>query len=436
MNKSARKLHFNVYLMASGHHAGAWRHPDVRPELELDIAYLQKLANIAEQGLLDSIFMADGYSGRETWLEPLTQLSAIAPATRHIGLIATAGTVYNEPYHLARQFASLDHISGGRAGWNIVTGSDSAAHNFSRDEHPEHDARYDAAEEFVEVAKRLWDSWDDSPFATTGDTDHWVDRSKVREIHFKGKFYSVKGPLNVPRPPQGYPVLVQAGSSERGVELAAKTAEVIFTAQQTFAAGREFYGNVKSRLGKYGRANEDLVILPGLAAIVADTEAQARELERELHALVDTPQALRSLSDRFDVDLRDYPLDAPVPLDRAKPSRAFNGLQSRQDVIMDAVRREKMTIRQLVHRSNSGHGHLAFTGSTMQLADFIELWFKQGACDGFSLLPPMFPASLRFFVDKVVPELQNRGLFRTFYEGTTLRENLGLQRPANAPRTT
>ncbi|MFD2701298.1 LLM class flavin-dependent oxidoreductase [Paenibacillus shunpengii] len=429
--KNERKVHLNVFLRATGHHAGAWRHPDSRPDLELDIHYLAYLAQTAERGKLDSVFLADGYAGNGSKLEPFTQLAAIASVTEHIGLIATVGTVYNDPFHVARQFASLDHISGGRAGWNIVTGAGSAAHNFGRDAHPEHSIRYHTGEEFVEVVKQLWDSWEDDALIFDKAGGRLIDSNKVHEIHFKGHTYAVQGPLNIPRPPQGYPVLVQAGSSERGKELAAKTAEVIFTAQQTFDAGKNFYFDVKSRLAKYGRTNDELIILPGLAPIVADTEAEARELETELHSLVDTEQALNALSERFTVNLNNYDLDDRVPLDKAKPSEEFNGIRSRQEVVLDAARRENFTIRELLYRSNGGHGHITFTGSVIQTADFIENWFTNHAADGFNILPQLVPTGLEVFVDKVIPELQNRGIFRTEYEGKTLRESLGLKRIEN-----
>ncbi|MNZ63726.1 Nitrilotriacetate monooxygenase component A [compost metagenome] len=431
MGEHNRKAHLNVFLRATGHHAGAWRHKDSHPELELDIDYLAKLAQIAERGKLDSVFLADGYAGGGSKLEPFTLLSALASVTKHIGLIATVGTVYNDPFHVARQFASLDHISSGRAGWNIVTGAGSAAHNFSLEAHPEHGERYVTGEEFVEVVKQLWDSWEDDALVFDKQAGKLVDTAKVHEINFKGHTYSVKGPLNIPRPPQGYPVLVQAGSSEAGKELAAKTAEVIFTAQQTFEAGRKFYKDVKSRLAKYGRTPDELVILPGFAPIIADTEAEAKELEEELHSYVDTKRALDSLSERFTVNLNDYPLDAPVPLDKARDEKEFNGIRSRHEAVLDAARRENFTIRDLLYRSNGGHGHITFTGSVLQAADFIEKWVRNHASDGFNVLPQLFPTVLETFADKVVPELQNRGLFRTEYGGRTLRDNLGLKRPAN-----
>lgn len=431
MSRTDRKLHLNVFLRAAGHHEAAWRHPDVHPEGDLDIHYLSKMALIAERGLMDSVFLADGYAGRTAKLEPFTQLAALAAVTRHIGLIATVGTVYNEPFHVARQFASLDHISGGRAGWNIVTGAGDASHNFGRSEHPELTERYVGAEEFVEVVKQLWDSWEDDALVFDKQSGILIAENKVREINFKGNLYAVKGPLNIPRPPQGYPVLVQAGSSEQGRELAARTAEVIFTAQQTFGAGQAFYSDVKARLKKYGRTADELHILPGLSPIVADTEAEARDIEDELNDLMDLPKALKAMSERFDVDLAAYPLDGPVPLDKAKTADSFNGIRSRQEVILDAARREGMTIRQLLYRHAGGHGHITFTGSTLQVADFIETWFRGGASDGFNILPQTFPGGLEAFVHKVIPELQNRGLFRNAYEGKTLRENLGLVRPGN-----
>jgi FMN-dependent oxidoreductase (nitrilotriacetate monooxygenase family) len=433
MSKQERKLHFNVFINGSGHHSASWRHHSTLPEQDMDIQHYVNLAQIAERGLFDAVFVADGYSGFSRRLEPFTMMSALAALTKHIGFIATVGTTYNEPFHVARKFASLDHISGGRAAWNIVTGAQSAAFNFSREEHPEVAIRYEVGDEFVEVVKQLWDSWDDDALVYDKTAKAQIDPDKVQEINFKGEFYSVKGPLNIPRPPQGYPVLVQAGSSERGKELAAKTAEVIFTAQQTLGAAQEFYSDVKSRLVRYGRTPDQLVIMPGLSPIVADTEAEARDLEDELFSLMDLSRSLKQMSHHFNVDLAEYPLDGPVPIDAIRPSEQFTlGITSRHDVVMDAARRDpKMTIRQLLSRSAGGHGHVTYTGSTLQVADFIERWFKNGGSDGFNILPQIFPSGLEIFVEKVIPELQNRGLFRTEYEGKTLRQNLGLGRPAN-----
>ncbi|RXZ82498.1 LLM class flavin-dependent oxidoreductase [Paenibacillaceae bacterium] len=434
MGDSTKKLHFNVFIRGAGHHAGAWKHPLANPQGELGLAHYANLAQIAERGLFDSLFMADNYSGLGRRLEPFTLLSALAALTKHVGFIATVGTTYNDPYHIARKFSSLDHISNGRAAWNIVTGhSQEDADNFGTPGgHPDPDTRYVISNEFVEVAKQLWDSWEEDALVYDRKADVMLDTSKVHQINFKGEYFAVKGPLNIPRPPQGYPVLVQAGSSESGKELAARTAEVIFTAQQTLAAAQEFYRDVKGRLSKYGRTANQLLIMPGLSPVIADTEAEARELEAELDGLVNTKQSLKRLSNYFTVDLSEYPLDAPVPVDKSKPYGFSNaGITSRHEVVMDAARREKMTIRQFLSRSYAGHGHVSFTGSVLQAADFIERWFREGGADGFNILPPLFPSGLDIFVDKVVPELQNRGLFRTAYEGTTLRENLGLARPKN-----
>ncbi|WP_127580006.1 LLM class flavin-dependent oxidoreductase [Paenibacillus koleovorans] len=433
MGKSARSLHFNVFIRGSGHHAGAWKHPSSDPKSDLSLDYYAGLAAIAERGLFDSLFTADNYSGTGRRLEPFTLLSALAGLTKHVGFIATVSTTYNDPFHVARKFASLDHLSNGRAAWNIVTGHSAAdAANFGRSEHPEPTKRYDIGDEFVEVTKQLWDSWEEDALVYDREADVALDSSKIYEVDFKGNYFNVKGPLNIARPPQGYPVLVQAGSSESGKELAAKTAEVIFTAQQTIGAAQEFYTDVKSRLAKYGRTPDQLLIMPGLSPIVADTEAEARELEAYLDSLVDTKRSLQRLSNYFTVDLNDYPLDALVPVEKSKPFGSLNtGITSRHEVVIDAARRDRMTIRQFLSRSYAGHGHVSFTGSVLQTADFIEKWFSERGADGFNILPPVFPSGLDTFVDKVIPELQNRGLFRTAYEGTTLRENLGLARPEN-----
>lgn len=431
MKVSKRQLHLGLFVRGLGHHEAAWRHPAAIPERELDFAMFKQMARTAERGLFDALFLADDYAGTAHRLEPFTLLAALAAVTEHIGLIATVGTVYNEPYHVARKFASLDHISGGRAGWNIVTGAEAgeAARNFGREEHPGHAARYAEGAEFVEVVKRLWDSWEDGALVYDKQANRQFDPAKVRAIGFAGEKYRVQGPLNVPRPPQGHPVLVQAGSSEAGKALGARTAEVIFTAQQTLEAAQRFYGDMKGRLGQYGRTADQLVVMPGLGFIVADSEREAKELEAELHALIDIPAALERMSERFEVDLSRYPLDGPVPLEHARPLGYSNGTKSRQQVILEAASQERMTIRDLIHRDAGGHGHIAFTGSALQLADFIETWFRGEACDGFNLMPQLVPGCLDTFVDQVVPELQNRGLFRTAYEGKTFRERLGLDRP-------
>ncbi|MBB3111425.1 FMN-dependent oxidoreductase (nitrilotriacetate monooxygenase family) [Paenibacillus phyllosphaerae] len=431
MSHSQRKLHLNAFLYGTGHHEASWRLPETSPERNLDFEHVLNIVQTAERGLMDSVFLADGYVGRSNKLEPFTQLAALASRTKHIGLIATVGTTYNEPFHVARKFASLDHISKGRAGWNIVTGSGSAAHNFGRDEHPEHALRYEEADEFVEVTKQLWDSWEDDAVINDKSAGTRIVGSKVHTIDYEGKHYNVKGPLSIARPPQGYPVLVQAGSSETGKEFAAKVAEAIFTAHQSIGSAQAFYQDVKSRLAKYGRTPDQLKILPGVSPIIADTVAEAKEIENQLFEYINKDGAVKRLSERLGIDLSDHPLDEPITLDGARSTDEVNGNKSRHQLIVDLIQDENLTLRQVINRLGGARGHFTFTGTPLQLADLIESWFLNGAADGFNVMPQIYPSGLERFVDKVIPELQNRGLFRTEYEGRTLRENLGLARPAN-----
>jgi len=431
MGESERKLNLNAFLFGTGHHEASWRLPEAEPSRNLDFEHVLQIVQTAERGLMDSVFLADGYIGRSNKLEPFTELAALASRTKHIGLIATVGTTYNEPFHVARKFASLDHISKGRAGWNIVTGAGSAAHNFGREDHPDHALRYEEADEFVEIAKQLWDSWEDEAVINDKTSGARVHKDKVHTIDFKGKYYSVKGPLNIARPPQGYPVLVQAGSSESGKEFAAKVAEVIFTAHQSIESAQHFYKDVKSRLSKYGREADQLKILPGISPILADTVEEAREIESELFNYVNKDGAIKQLSERFGIDLSKYPLDEPLSLEGVRETDEVNGNKSRHQLILDLVRHEQLTLKQLINRLAGARGHFTFTGTPLQLADVIENWFVNGAADGFNVMPQIFPSGLTQFVDKVIPELQNRGLFRTEYSGTSLREQLGLKRPAN-----
>lgn len=427
-----RQLHLNAFLYGAGHHEASWRLPEARPELNLDIGHILQIVQTAERGLMDSVFLADGYSGRANKLEPFTELAALASRTKHIGLIATVGTTYNEPFHVARKFASLDHISKGRAGWNIVTGAGPAAHNFGMAAHPEHELRYEEADEFVDVVKKLWDSWEDDAVVNDKLSGVRFDPNKIHAIDHRGKYYAVQGPLNIARPPQGYPVLVQAGSSENGKEFAAKVAEVIFTAHQSIGSARAFYKDVKARLPKYGREPEQLKILPGISPVLAETEAEAREIERSLFEYIDKEAAARRLSERLGVDLTNHPLDEPLSVEGARTTDEVNGNKSRHQLILDLIGDERLTLRQLIGRLGGARGHFTFTGTPLQLADVIESWFLSGAADGFNVMPQVYPGGLELFVDKVVPELQNRGLFRTAYEGATLREHFGLARPVNA----
>ena len=440
--KRPGQLHLNAFLMGVGHHEAAWRLPEADPFAHVDVAHYQQLARIAERGKLDSLFLADGpvlWSdlGRRPGgaLEPTVLLTALAAVTDHIGLIATASTTYNEPYNLARRFASLDHISGGRAGWNIVTtaGLD-AARNFNLDSLPPHRERYERAGEFVEVSLKLWDSWDDD--AALGDKERgvWGDDAKVYPPGHVGRFYKVAGALNVPRSPQGYPLLVQAGSSEDGKDFAARYAEAVFTAHQTRDDARAFYLDLKQRAVGYGRDPDTVKVLPGIVPILGGTEAQARALETELNRLIRPEYALPQLAELLGVDISQLHLDHELPADLPGEDQV-EGAKSRRTLVVNLGRRERLTVRELIARLGGGRGHFTVAGTAEQIADVITDWYHHGAADGFNIMPPVLPSGLVSFVDTVVPILQERGLFRTGYSGRTLRDNYGLPRPANRNTT-
>lgn len=425
--------------MNAGHHDAAWRHPRTRPDRITELSYFQELARTAERGRLDSLFLADGVAlwGNARFnavggFEPLTLLSALAVATEHIGLIATVSTTFNEPFHVARKFASLDHLSGGRAGWNIVTsGNEAEARNFGREEHLEHALRYERAAEFLEVTKELWDSWRDDATVIDRERGVYTEDGAVRPIGHRGKHFRVDGPLNVQRSPQGHPLLVQAGSSEDGKEFAARYAEAVFTAQQTLADGQTFYKDLKSRLAKYGRRADQVKILPGICPIIGATEAEALALQDELTDLQVPAYGLQQLSGMLGTDLSGLPLDGPLP--DLPEEQDINGNKSRFTLVAELARREQLTIRELIARLGGGRGHRVFAGTPEQIADQLEQWFTEGAADGFNIMPPYLPGGLEDFVDQVVPLLQARGLFRTEYSGRTLRDRYGLERPAGRP---
>ena len=432
------RLHLNAFLMGVGHHEAAWRLPESDPYAHTDVEHFKNLARIAERGKLDSVFLADGpvlwsNLGRRPGgaLEPTVLLTALAGATSHIGLIATASTTYNEPYNLARRFASLDHISGGRAGWNIVTtaGLD-AARNFNLDALPAHRERYERASEFLDVSIKLWDSWDDD--AALGDKANgvWGDDDKIYPPEHVGRFYRVAGALNVPRSPQGHPVLVQAGSSENGRGFAARYAEAVFTAHQTLADAQTFYDDLKRRAAEFGRNPDAVKILPGIVPVIGATEAAAQALDAELNALIRPEYALPQLAELLQVDVADLHLDRELP-EHLPEEDAIEGAKSRRTLVVDLGRRERLTVRQLIARLGGGRGHRTFAGTAEQVADTITLWWDSGAADGFNIMPPVLPRGLTEFVDQVVPILRSRGLFRTEYEGRTLRDHYGLSRPAN-----
>ena len=436
----SRKIRLGAFIPTTGQHVAAWRLPESQPARALDFEYVKEIVQTAERGLFDAYFLADGLSvnfgasetigvsDKVAGFEPVTLFAALSAVTKHIGFIATASSTYEEPYLLARKFASLDHISNGRAAWNVVTtAAESAAYNFGYEQQPTHADRYDRAEEYVELIQKLWDSWEDDAFLYNKDTGIFYDIDKLHHPNHKGKYYSVKGALNVPRSPQGYPVIVQAGSSEPGRELAGRYAEVIFTAHQDLASAQAFYRDVKSRLAKYGRRPEELLILPGVSAFVGKTEAEAREKYEQVTRLIRPEAGLALLSGLTGGwDLSKYDLDGPLPELPETETQI-----SRRALIIDIAKKNNYSIRQLYEWVAGVRGHWQLIGTVEQVADQLQEWFEHEAADGFNVLPPTTPGGLNDFVDLVVPELQRRGLFRTEYEGKTLRENLGLARPEN-----
>ncbi|SFE60951.1 FMN-dependent oxidoreductase, nitrilotriacetate monooxygenase family [Paenibacillus algorifonticola] len=432
-----RQMILNFFMNSTGFHETAWRHPLAEPEGVTSLALYKKMALIAEQAKFHTVFLADAYELGEkvkhqalSRLEPYTLLVALAAVTERIGLVATVSTSYTEPFHTARLFASLDHLSGGRAGWNIVTTGIGNTHlNFSREQNFEHTERYNRALEFVELTTKLWDSWEDDALLFNKADGLYADPDKIHAIKHKSDNFSVEGPLNLPRPPQGYPVLAQAGSSEDGKELAARTGELIYTAQQTLKDAQTFYADVKSRVAKYGRDPEEVKIVPGFSLIVGATEAEAKEKEAELRESIIPELGLKRLSSRLKVDLFSYPLDGPVP--QLPDPATINENRSRFELMKNMIESEQLTIRQLIERASGGNGHRTFAGTAVQVADEMEEWFTKAACDGFVIRPQQLPTGLEDFARLVVPELQRRGLFHTEYKGRTLRENLGLSRPVN-----
>ncbi|MDH2328992.1 LLM class flavin-dependent oxidoreductase [Cereibacter sp. SYSU M97828] len=431
-----RKLNLNLFIYPGGHHEAAWRYPGSQPDQLAEIRYYQSLAQKAEAAKLDAIFFADGpalaenirYASRFR-LEPLTTLAAIAAVTDRIGLIATASTTYFEPYNLARLFASVDHISHGRVGWNIVTTSAAnAAQNFGLEHHPVHEERYDRAHEFVDVVSKLWDSWEDDAVVADAASGVFVDDAKVHAIDHAGERFRVKGPLNLSRSPQGRPVYVQAGSSQDGRHFAALHAEAIFTAHQTLASAQEFYADIKARARGVGRNPDHIKVLPGISPFIAGTEAEAKALEEEFNNLTQPAFSLDQLKRLTGVDYAGHDLDAPFPVHLLR-ERAGDVAASRFKVVHDIVEREKPTLRGLLHRLAGARGHRVVAGTPEQIADTITEWFQNGAADGFNIMPPWLPGGIEVFTAEVLPILRARGLFREEYEGSTLRDHYGLPRP-------
>ncbi|WP_252090923.1 LLM class flavin-dependent oxidoreductase [Pseudomonas sp. MWU13-3659] len=431
------RLRLGAFLSGTGAHAGSWRHPQADADASLDFERYRQYAQTLERGRFDALFLNDnvavgeldprvlrssGYSLR--W-DPLTLLPALAVVTRHIGLIATANTSFNEPYNIARTFASLDHLSNGRAGWNLVTAL-IGGENFNHATHLPHAERYARAEEFFEVVTGLWDSWADDAFPLDKASGTFLDPARMRVLDHQGEYFRVRGPLNAPRPLQGWPVIAQAGSSEAGRALAARSAELVFTAQQTLAEGRTFYEDIHQRLALAGRPAQGLKVFPGLAPVVGRTVSEAQEKAEQLQALVDPEAALKALSFLLDIgiDLARLPADAPVVLPDPVPLTERH--KSRQQLVVDLIRRENPTAGQLLRKLGAG-GHRLLVGTPRQIVEEMACWFEEGAADGFNLLFTHLPGGVDDFVEWVIPELQRLGLFRREYEGRTLRDNLGLQ---------
>lgn len=434
-----RQMKLAAYLIGTGMHVASWRHSLSSPNASIDVKALQKLAQIAEKGKFDIAFVADSLAiNHESHpqilnrFDPTILITALATATEKLGVGATASTTYNEPFTLARQFASVDHISDGRAAWNVVTTADATgqtALNFSREQHWEHDHRYERAEEFVDVVKGLWDSWEDDAFTYNKETGEFYHPDKVHELRFKGKYFSVKGPLNIARSIQGQPVIIQAGASIPGQRLAARTAEVVFTHWDNIEESKQFYQKLKSQLVEFGRSEEELLIFHGISPIVGKTEDEAYEKYEELQNLIDPYESLKFVSGYMgNVDFSKYSLDTPAKeVDFPK----VNSIQSQFNEMKKIIEEEDLKVGDLYTRFFGAARKDGFIGTPIQVADEMEKWFTEKATDGYMLQFPLLPRDLEDFVELVVPILQERGLFRLDYEGDTLRDHLGLKKPIN-----
>jgi FMN-dependent oxidoreductase (nitrilotriacetate monooxygenase family) len=433
-------MKLGLFLAGPGQHIAAWRDPATDPNAGQSLSHYVKLAQLAERAKFDFVFNADtqatfGPDDINVWkrnmvahrIEPITLLGALAAVTERIGLVATATTTYLEPFHVARMFASLDQLSGGRSGWNLVTSSAATeALNFSHAAHGAHDDRYERADEFVEVMLGLWDTFEDDAFVLDKQSGLFFDPAKLHMLHHKGRHFQVRGPLMMRRSPQGRPVIVHAGQSEAGRTLAAKSAEVVFSVEQNIDKAREFYKDLKSRAARHGRPPRSILIMPGVLAVVGRSKAEAEDRYERIQSLIHPELGVAMLSEMLGTDVSSYPLDGPLP-----EVPLTNSQQGRQKVIIEMARRENLTIRELYKRVSGARAHRTVCGTSSDIADSLEHWHQSGAADGFNILNLTYPDGLIDFVEHVVPELQRRNLFRTEYEGRTLRENLGLPRPAN-----
>jgi alkanesulfonate monooxygenase len=441
MARQKGQLRLGAFFNPTGHHVASWRHPRSQADAGVNFQHYTEIARTAERAKFDMIFLADNVGVREANIEalsrsaqyianfePITLLAALAAVTERIGLVCTATTSYNEPFHIARKFASLDHISGGRVGWNLVTsGMAVEAYNFGRDAHYGHAERYDRAREFAEVVKALWDSWDDDAFPRDKESGRFFDPEKMHFLNHEGKHFKVKGPLNIPRPPQGHPVIVQAGTSDDGMDVAARFAEVIFSAHLTMESCQEYFREVKTRAAdKFGRNPDHVKVMPGLSAYVGRSEAEAIEKFEQQNALMHPIVAREILSTVLGgVDLTPYPFDGPLPDNLPMSS----GSQSTFKYVTELAKKDNLSMRQIAQVVAGARAKMVVKGTPQQVADHMERWYVEEAADGFNVMPPTLPGALDDFVELVIPELQRRGLFRTEYTGRTLREHLGLPRP-------
>lgn len=435
------EMKLGLYLAWAGYHAGAWRDPGVPANGGVDIDHCVHLAALAEGAAFHFVFLADsqGISDDHALLarasvgdgfEPITAMAALSSRTRHIGLVATATTTYYEPYHLARMFASLDHLSRGRGAWNIVTSAfNFEAKNFDDKDLPSHETRYARAREFVEVIKGLWNTWEDDAFIRDKQSGIFVDTTRLHLLNHRGKYFSIRGPLNIARPPQGYPVLVQAGASDAGIAFAAEVAEVVFTAQPFLESGKRFYATLKEKVRALGRDDDQVLVMPGIVPIVGRTKQEASEKLQRLQ--LDTHNdVLIGAADLWlgsVADLRSIDPDSLLP----ETLPQTNSIQSRHKLLVDLAVRQKFTWKQLIRLVSDSKGHLMVVGTPEEIANVMVDTFDQHAADGFNVLPPTVPGGLKDFIELVVPELRRRGKFRSRYSGQTLRENLGLKRPLN-----
>jgi FMN-dependent oxidoreductase (nitrilotriacetate monooxygenase family) len=437
MSATSRQMHMGVFVLGTGNHTAGWRYEGAATS-HMHLPVIQQIACIAERGKFDLLFISDAmvmdpgdHPSFMCRFEPTTLISVLSASTTHIGLGATVSTSFSEPFNVARIFGSIDHISGGRAAWNVVTSSNpKAALNFKRDEHLEHELRYERANEFVDVVRGLWDCWDDGAIVADKATGRFIDQDKVRALDHKGRFFQVKGPMNMARCPQGHPVIIQAGGSPSGLELAARTADVVFSVVQDLEAAKIAYDDLKGRMAKYGRSPNEIAVLPGVMPIIGATDAEAREKLAKLQAWLSPTNAATLVASRIGYDVSGHSLDGPVP-----PPPPSEGSRTFSHVLYETARREKMTLRDLYNLTAAARGHWVVCGTPRRIADTLEEWFVGAAADGFNILPPYFPGAFADFVNLVVPELQRRGLFRHEYQGKTLRDHFGLPRaPAPGPR--